>query len=58
MRQWAPGAQEMWLMGDFNHWQKYNNPFRRLEYGKWEILLGPNEHGNDFLLITITNFNY
>ena len=22
-RQWAPGAKEMWLMGDFNDW-RYN----------------------------------
>jgi len=44
MRQWCPGAQEMWLMGDFNNWQKFTDPFRRLEFGKWEIKLGPN-HG-------------
>jgi len=45
MRQWAPGAQEMWLMGDFNNWKKFENPFCRLEFGKWEIKLGPNGQG-------------
>ena len=24
-RQWAPAAQEMWLMGDFNDWRQSNN---------------------------------
>ena len=49
MRQWAPGAQEMWLMGDFNNWKKFENPFCRLEYGKWEIKLGPNGQGTKYL---------
>ena len=53
MRQWAPGAQERWLMGDFNNWQKYNNPFRKLEFGKWEITLGPTGHGKK-LVCTFT----
>ena len=42
MRQWAPGAQEMWLMGDFNNWNKFQNPFEKLEFGKWQIKLPPN----------------
>ena len=51
MRQWAPGAQEMWLMGDFNNWKKFDNPFCRLEFGKWEIKLGPNGQGTRSLLL-------
>ena len=30
MRQWAPGATEMWLMGDFNQWNKFQHPFKKL----------------------------
>ena len=44
-RQWAPGAVEMWLMGDFNNWNKYEHPFKKLEYGQWEIHLPPTVHG-------------
>ncbi len=35
--QWAPGAQEMWLQGDFNGWNKYSHPFKKLDFGKWRI---------------------
>ena len=52
MRQWAPGAQEMWLMGDFNNWKKFDNPFCRLEFGKWEIKLGPNGQGKVWYFVT------
>lgn len=45
MRQWAPGAVEMWLMGDFNNWNKFANPFEKLEFGRWQIKLNPNDKG-------------
>ena len=45
MRQWAPGAQEMWLMGDFNDWNKFQYPFEKKEFGRWELTLGPNSQG-------------
>ena len=54
MRQWAPGAQEMWLMGDFNNWKKFDNPFCRLEFGKWEIKLGPTGQGTKGYLQNIS----
>ena len=54
MRQWAPGAQEMWLMGDFNNWKNFDNPFCRLEFGKWEIKLGPNGQGTKGYLQNIS----
>jgi 1,4-alpha-glucan branching enzyme len=46
MRQWAPGAVEMWLMGDFNKWNKYQHAFKKLEYGRWEIKFPPNANGD------------
>jgi len=36
-RQWAPGAKEMWLMGDFNDWRPHEYPFEKLEFGRWQI---------------------
>ena len=35
MRQWAPGAVEMWLMGDFNNWNKHQHSFKKLEFGRY-----------------------
>ena len=34
MREWAPAAQEMWLMGDFNDWNQFSHPFKKLEFGR------------------------
>ncbi len=31
--------QEMWLYGDFNDWNKFSHPFRKLEFGKWRIVV-------------------
>lgn len=45
MREWAPGAQEMWVMGDFNNWNKYQHSFKKLEYGRWEVKLPPTAKG-------------
>ena len=39
-REWAPGAKEMHLIGDFNHWNRESHPMQRLDNGNWEITLG------------------
>lgn len=38
-REWAPGADEMHLIGDFNGWDRWSHPMHRLESGVWEIRL-------------------
>ena len=39
-REWAPGADEMHLIGDFNEWNRESHPMRRIDAGgTWEILL-------------------
>uniref|UniRef100_A0A5K3EQ55 1,4-alpha-glucan branching enzyme n=1 Tax=Mesocestoides corti TaxID=53468 RepID=A0A5K3EQ55_MESCO len=40
--EWAPGAREMYLRGDFNDWREYEYPFTKLEFGKWELVIPPN----------------
>ncbi|KAF7408773.1 hypothetical protein HZH66_003310 [Vespula vulgaris] len=45
-REWAPGAQELFLTGDFNGWDKTKTPYKKLEYGKWELHLPPNPDGS------------
>ena len=38
-REWAPAADEMYLTGDFNGWDIYSHPLRRLDNGIFEIEL-------------------
>ncbi|XP_033215036.1 1,4-alpha-glucan-branching enzyme isoform X2 [Belonocnema kinseyi] len=43
--EWAPAAQEVYLTGDFNNWDRTKTPYKKLEYGKWELNLSPNPDG-------------
>jgi 1,4-alpha-glucan branching enzyme len=46
-REWAPNAQAIALMGDFNQWSDQTHPMRRLERGDWELFVeGPIPHGS------------
>ena len=38
-REWAPGADEMHLIGDFNDWDRWSHPMHQTESGVWEIKL-------------------
>ena len=38
-REWAPAADALFLMGDFNGWNETANPMTRLENGNWELKL-------------------
>lgn len=38
-REWAPAAHLLFLVGDFNQWQRYTHPLHRNENGDWEIRL-------------------
>ena len=38
-REWAPGAKEMHLVGDFNGWDTKSHPMTSLGNGDWEIEL-------------------
>ncbi|XP_055372487.1 1,4-alpha-glucan-branching enzyme [Condylostylus longicornis] len=44
-REWAPGAQQVYLTGDFNNWQWESHPFKKLDFGKWELIIPPNSDG-------------
>lgn len=45
-REWAPGAKQLYLTGDFNNWQWEATPFKQLAYGKWELTLPANPDGS------------
>ena len=38
-REWAPAADAVYLMGDFNDWNETSHPLTRLENGNWELRL-------------------
>ncbi|KAF2884837.1 hypothetical protein ILUMI_21314 [Ignelater luminosus] len=45
-REWAPAAQQLFLAGEFNGWNRDSHPYKKLEYGKWELILPPNADGS------------
>ena len=38
-RDWLPNAKEVFLIGDFNHWNRTSHPLSKNEYGVWEIFI-------------------
>ncbi|MEL6675848.1 MAG: alpha-amylase family glycosyl hydrolase, partial [Bacteroidota bacterium] len=47
-REWAPGAQALSLVGDFNDWDGSRHPLHSIEGGVWEIFISGNvlKHGD------------
>ncbi|GAM22439.1 hypothetical protein SAMD00019534_056140 [Acytostelium subglobosum LB1] len=44
-REWLPAAHAVFLVGDFNQWNKISHPLTRDEYGRWSIFLPNDEKG-------------
>ncbi len=38
-REWAPGAKALFLVGDFNYWNRGRHPLTRDSFGVWSIFL-------------------
>lgn len=43
-REWAPAAYNLFLMGDFNGWDRYSHPLKKNHRGDWEIFLPFDEY--------------
>ncbi|XP_078003559.1 LOW QUALITY PROTEIN: 1,4-alpha-glucan-branching enzyme [Phascolarctos cinereus] len=43
-KEWAPGAEGVFLTGDFNGWNPFSYPYKKLEYGKWELYIPPKQN--------------
>lgn len=55
-REWAPGAQAMYLCGDFNNWDRHGCPMEKQENGVFEVFLpGKNalKHGQKVMAIVV-----
>ncbi|MDR0418840.1 MAG: alpha amylase C-terminal domain-containing protein [Prevotellaceae bacterium] len=53
IREWAPNANEVYLIGDFNHWKPNSSwKFKHIGGGKWELNLPAKAlfHGNLYRL--------
>ena len=38
-REWAPNAQSLYLIGDFNNWDRHSHPLKKINDGDWEIFI-------------------
>ena len=47
-REWAPGAQGLFLTGDFNAWDRTSHPLERDELGVWSLFLPDSEYSERF----------
>mgnify|MGYP001809890396 CR=1 FL=1 len=48
-RVWAPKAFNLFLMGDFNYWNRFSHPMKKDHRGDWEIFLPYEEYKNSFV---------
>ncbi|KAL6736172.1 hypothetical protein Aduo_006554 [Ancylostoma duodenale] len=44
--EWAPGADQLALIGDFNGWNRETHKYTREEHGKWRLVVPPNADGS------------
>jgi 1,4-alpha-glucan branching enzyme len=45
-REWAPGALQLRMIGDFNGWDRWANPMSRDEFGVWSLFLPDDRFGD------------
>ncbi|EDL75919.1 glucan (1,4-alpha-), branching enzyme 1, isoform CRA_b [Rattus norvegicus] len=43
-KEWAPGAEGVFLTGEFSGWNPFSHPYKKLEYGKWELYIPPKQN--------------
>lgn len=44
--EWAPAAQQLALVGDFNSWNQKSHPYTRGDFGLWKLVVLPKEDGS------------
>src|SRR5437870_10111855 len=55
---WAPGARQVFLMSDFNDWNKHRNPLQpRGRSGIWETFVPGVGHGTHYKYHIVSGFN-
>ena len=56
-REWAPNADRLSLVGDFNNWNTEANILKRVDFGVWEIFLDDNEYGDKIQNYSLVKVN-
>ena len=54
-REWAPGADAVYLTGDFCHWDKTAYPMKQLENGVFELFLPGDTLRHGMTVMTVVN---
>ncbi|KJH48053.1 alpha amylase, all-beta domain protein [Dictyocaulus viviparus] len=44
--EWAPGADQLALIGDFNGWNRETHKYTKEGFGKWRLVIPPNSDGS------------
>ena len=44
--EWAPGAEAVFLRGEFNNWDRISHKFEKLDFGKWKLTIPPRNDGS------------
>ena len=57
-REWAPGAYQLYLEGEFNGWNQTSHPLTNLGNGSWELYLSENELWEGCKIKTVVDANY
>ncbi len=53
-REWAPAAEALYLIGDFNGWNRESHPLERIDFNTWEISLKPEDlHHGDLVKVRV-----
>jgi 1,4-alpha-glucan branching enzyme len=47
-REWAPAAKALFLIGDFNEWNRVSHPLKRRKDGFWELFLDDETYSEKF----------
>lgn len=48
-REWAPGAKQLFLTGDFNNWDRWRTPLTRDSFGVWSVFLPDEQYASTFV---------
>lgn len=48
-REWAPNAEALYLIGEFNGWDRTTHPLTRNDKGDWEIFLSQKQYNSTFV---------
>ena len=56
-REWAPGAYQLYLEGEFNGWNQTSHPLTHIGNGTWELYLGENELWEGCKVKTVVDAN-